>query len=425
MAQEIKIPKLGLTMTDAILASWLVPPGAQVTEDQIICAIETDKVSFEVPAPCKGLLHPVVEAGRRVEVGERIGYIAVDEAELSTLQEKVPVADDTGSAEATPADLPQPQQKGGGGDQPVPVPPAPKVKKREGDRMIASPAARKLSQAMGIELSDISGSGPDGRIILADVEACAETARAERDATRYDFGSVVPETELLTVAEKIPIRGIRKIIFKNMKLSLSSQAQLTLQTEASARDLKALRTVFNARLTDDQPRVSYNAILVKAAAQALRLYPMLNASVDGHEIKIWDQVHIGVAMDFGQGLIVPKIRHTDTKSILTISSELNDLARRAEKKQLVPDELSGGTFTITNLGGWDIDHFSPIVNFPESAILGVGRIIEKPWVQDGNVIADLRIPLSLTFDHRIIDGALAAQFLKALKDRLEDTRLML
>ena len=424
MAQEIKIPKLGLTMTDAILASWLVPAGAQVTEDQIICAIETDKVSFEVPAPCEGLLYPVVDAGRRVEVGELVGYIAVDEAELSTLQEEVPVAD-TGSAEAKSVDPSQPQEKGDAGGESVPVPSVPKAKKREGDRIIASPAARKLSQAMGVELRDITGTGPDGRIILADVETFAETAQAERDATRYDFGSAVPETELLTAAEKIPIRGIRKIIFKNMKLSQSTQAQLTLQTEASARDLKALRTVFNARLTDDQPRVSYNAILVKAAAQALRLYPMLNASVDGHEIKIWDQIHIGVAMDFGQGLIVPKVRNAETKSILDIAGELSDLAYRAEKKQLLPDELSGGTFTITNLGGWDIDHFSPIVNFPESAILGVGRIIEKPWVQDGNVIADLRIPLSLTFDHRIIDGALAAQFLKALKDRLEDTRLML
>jgi pyruvate/2-oxoglutarate dehydrogenase complex dihydrolipoamide acyltransferase (E2) component len=230
---------------------------------------------------------------------------------------------------------------------------------------------------------------------------------------------------LLTVAEKIPIRGIRKIIFKNMKLRQSTQAQLTLQTEASARDLKALRTVFNARLTDDQPRVSYNAILIKAAARALQLFPMLNASVDGHEIKIWDQIHIGVAMDFGQGLIVPKIRNTDTKSILTLSNELSDLTRRAEKKQLLPDELNGGTFTITNLGAWDIDYFSPIVNFPESAILGVGRIIEKPWVKNGSLVADLRLPLSLTFDHRIIDGALAAQFLKTLKDRLEDTRLML
>ncbi|RTZ95818.1 MAG: hypothetical protein DSY90_12445 [Deltaproteobacteria bacterium] len=424
MAQEIKIPKLGLTMTDAILASWLVPAGAQVTEDQIICAIETDKVSFEVPAPCEGLLHPVVEAGRRVEVGERVGYIAVDEAELSTLQEAVPVAG-TGPAEGKSDDFCQPREKGEAGEPPVSAASAPRVEKRGGDRIVASPAARKLSQATGVELCDIEGTGPGGRIILADVEAFTEAARAERDATRYNFGSAVPETDLLTAAETVPIRGIRKIISKNMKLSLSSQAQLTLHTEASAADLKALRTVFNARLEDDHPRVSYNTIIVKATAVALRLYPMLNASVDGHQIKVWDQIHIGVAMDFGQGLVVPKIRNTDTKSILDIAGELSDLARRAEKKRLFPDELSGGTFTITNLGGWDIDHFSPIVNFPESAILGVGRIMEKPWVQEGRVIADLRIPLSLTFDHRIIDGALAAQFLKALKDRLEDTRLML
>jgi pyruvate/2-oxoglutarate dehydrogenase complex dihydrolipoamide acyltransferase (E2) component len=164
---------------------------------------------------------------------------------------------------------------------------------------------------------------------------------------------------------------------------------------------------------------------VKAIAQALRRYPMLNAVVAGHEIKIWKQIHIGVAMDAGYGLVVPKIRNADAKSISTLSSEMQDLAHRAGKKQLLPDELGGGTFTLTNLGAWDIDAFTPISNFPESAILGVGRIVEKPWVQEGKVIADQRMAISLTFDHRIIDGALAARFLKTIKDKLEDTRLML
>jgi pyruvate/2-oxoglutarate dehydrogenase complex dihydrolipoamide acyltransferase (E2) component len=210
-----------------------------------------------------------------------------------------------------------------------------------------------------------------------------------------------------------------------MTLSLSRQAQLTLHTEASAAALRDTRTLFNARLEEGQSPVSYNAIIVKAAAQALRRYPMINAIVDGRDIRIWKQIHIGVAMDFGKGLIVPKIRYADTKSIQTISGELENLAARAEKQHLVPDELWGGTFTITNLGNWDIDHFTPVNNFPESAILGVGRIVEKPWVRDGKVVAEPRISLSLTFDHRIINGALAAEFLKSIKDRIEDTRLIL
>jgi pyruvate/2-oxoglutarate dehydrogenase complex dihydrolipoamide acyltransferase (E2) component len=152
---------------------------------------------------------------------------------------------------------------------------------------------------------------------------------------------------------------------------------------------------------------------------------MLNAVVDGREIKIWQQIHIGMAMDFGKGLIVPKVRNADTKSIRVIADELGDLVQRARQQKLLPDELQGGTFTITNLGGWDVDWFTPINNFPESAILGVGRIVDKPWVRDGAVVAEPRITLSLTFDHRIIDGALGARFLKTLKDRIEDTRLML
>ena len=151
---------------------------------------------------------------------------------------------------------------------------------------------------------------------------------------------------------------------------------------------------------------------------------MLNASVDGQDIKIWEQIHIGVAMDFGDGLLVPKIRNADTKSIRVISAELDELAEKAAGKRLLPDDLQAGTFTITNMGSSDIDHFTPIINPPESAILGLGRIIEKPWVREGLVVAEPRLALSLTFDHRIIDGALAGQFLKTIKDNLEETQLL-
>lgn len=415
MAREIRIPKLGLTMTDAVLVRWLFGAGERMTKEQAVCVIETDKVSFEMPAPEAGLLHPVVEAGRRVAVGELIGYVAADEAELGELHIRYAAAA-TGSVGDEDAL-----------DEPTSDPP-PSVAvqtQASGERVVATPAARRFCKEHGIELKEISGSGPGGRIILGDVEKGFETFQRKQTGAMYDFGSLTEETEMLTVAEKIPIRGIRKIIFKNMKLSLASQAQLTLHTDASAKAMGEVRRLFNARLTDKQSRVSYNAVIVKAAAQALRRYPMLNSAVEGREIKVWEQIHIGVAMDFGHGLIVPKIRNADTKSLLTISDELNDLAKRAEKKKLFPDELSGGTFTITNLGGWDIDHFTPIVNFPESAILGVGRIMEKPWVRNSTVVAEPRISLSLTFDHRIIDGAPAAQFLKTLTEMLEALELMI
>lgn len=412
MAIEITIPKLGLTMKEATLVQWMVGAGDRVAEEQAICSIETDKVSLEMPAPAAGFLYPVAEPGRRVKVGETIGYVAGDASELQDLRARheavhiqpVPAAE-------------------------TPAPPladaAPPRKAAPGGRIIASPAARKRAGALGVDLSTLRGSGPRGRIVLADVEKSAETAESGPPDGTVGVGTAATEADLLSVAETLPIRGVRKIISENMTLSLSSQAQLTLHTEASALGLRDTRALFNDRLEKGRKPVSYNAILVKAAACALRRHPMLNASVDGETINIWREIHIGVAMDFGKGLIVPKIRDADVKSIRNIADELAELAERARRQRLLPDELQGGTFTITNLGSWDVDWFTPINNFPESAILGVGRVVDKPWVRDGAVVAEPRVALSLTFDHRLIDGALGARFLKTLKNRIENTLLML
>ncbi len=410
MAVEIKIPKLGLTMKEATVAQWLIQAGNPVAEKQIVCVIETDKVTFEVPAPASGLVYPIASPGQRFAVGEVIGYIAVDEIELKALGDRQ-AASQTKSPEA-PANREQGGQKGSLaiGDRP----PA------GGGRIIATPVARKLAIEQGIDLHTIPGSGAGGRIMLEDVERAVE-ALSKKPAERDDDLRPSP---LLTTAQEIPIRGIRKIISENMMLSLTTQAQLTLHTEASALQLRDLRLALNDPREEEASPVSYNAIIVKAAALALRRYPLLNASVAGQDIKIWEQIHIGVAMDFGDGLLVPKIRNADTKSIRDISGELDELAEKAAGKRLLPDDLQAGTFTITNMGSSDIDHFTPIINPPESAILGVGRIIEKPWVREGLVVAEPRLALSLTFDHRIIDGALAGQFLKTIKDNLEETRLM-
>ena len=408
MAVEIAIPKLGLTMTEATLVKWNVPAGGRVEVKQIVCIIETDKVSLEMEVPAAGWLHPVVEAGRRVAVGEVIGYVAVDEAELTDLQECYPAAIDRPEAAAPPmAEASAPAQ-------PAAAPAA-------ATRQKASPAARKLSASLGIDLTTLAGSGPGGRIVLADVER----AGAATTPTSYDIDTGSAVGDHLNTAEKVAIQGIRKIIARNMTLSLNRQAQLTLHTETSATALVATREAFNARLDREEVPVSFNAILVQATARALRRHPRLNASVEGREIHIWEQIHIGVAMDPGTGLLVPVIRRADTKSLRTLAAELADLTDRAQNRRLLPDELQGGTFTITNLGRWGIDHFTPINNYPQSAILGVGRIVEKPWVRDGAVVAEPRLSLSLTIDHRIIDGVLGARFLKTLTEMLEEPRLML
>jgi pyruvate/2-oxoglutarate dehydrogenase complex dihydrolipoamide acyltransferase (E2) component len=233
--------------------------------------------------------------------------------------------------------------------------------------------------------------------------------------------AVAAAGELLSAAQEIPIAGVRKVVFKNMHLSLATQAQLTVHTEASAEAVIGLRKKLNAA----GAKVSYNAILVKVIAQALKQHPLVNASVEGEVIKVWRQVHVGVAMDLGKGLIVPKVRNAETKSIREISADLDRLVEAAKAGSLGLDDLTLGTFTLTNLGAWDIDDFTPIVNHPESAILGVGRIVEKPVARNGQVVIEPRLALSLSFDHRIIDGAPGAAFLKTIKEMIEEPELML
>jgi pyruvate dehydrogenase E2 component (dihydrolipoamide acetyltransferase) len=403
MAIEITVPKLGLTMEEATLVGWKFAAGEMVKKDQVVLVLETDKVTFEMPSPGDGLLHPVAASGSRIEVSQVVGYLAADKAELETLAAQHPAAET-----APPAAAIRPVAAAAG--QPV-------ASAAAGGRVKASPVARVMAQAHGIDLGLIAGSGPGGRIVRADVLKATEKGVPAKAAP----APAAVAGELLSVAQEIPIAGVRKVIFKNMHLSLATQAQLTLHTEASAAAMLRLRSRLNAA----GAKVSYNAVIVKVIAQALKQHPLVNASVDGEMIKVWRQVHVGVAMDLGRGLIVPKVRNAESKSIREISADIDRLVEAAKAGSLALDDLTLGTFTLTNLGAWDIDDFTPIVNHPESAILGVGRVVEKPVARNGQVVVEPRIALSLSFDHRIIDGAPGAAFLKTIKDFIEEPSLML
>lgn len=405
MAIEIRIPKLGLTMEEATLVTWKFAAGAGVRKDDIVLVLETDKVTYEMPSPGDGLLHPVVAPGSTIEVSQVVGYLAADESELAALAAEQPPA---GAAAPARADEPEPRETKPAGE-PGAAPP-------EG-RVMASPLARAMALEHGLDLAAIAGSGPAGRVVKSDILRALEEKEAPKPAP-----APAAEAGFLTAAEEIPIAGIRKVIFRNMHLSLTTQAQLTLHTEAAAAAMIDLRERLNA---SGGPKVSFNAILLKALAQGLKQHPYMNASVDGEVIKAWRQVHVGVAVDLGRGLIVPKVRDVDTKSVRAIALELDRLIESAKANTLTPDDLTSGTFTLTNLGAWDIDDFTPIVNNPESGILGVGRIVKKPVVRDDRVVVEPCMALSLSFDHRIIDGASGAAFLKTVKDMIEDPLLML
>jgi len=401
MAIEIAVPKLGLTMEEAVLVAWKAAPGARVRKDDIVLVLETDKVTFEMPSPGEGLLHPLVPPGSRIAVGQVVGYLAADAAELARLAAEHPAA--AAAAEPTAAGRPA-----AAAEAPPAAPgPAPA-------RVKASPAARAIARAHGIELAGVAGSGPGGRIVRADVLAALERPRP---APAAPFAAASP----LTVLEDIPITGVRRAIFRNMQASLATQAQITLHTEASAEALLRLRQ----RRKEAGAPVSYNAVFVQAIARALRRHPRLNASVEGDRIRVWREIHVGVAMDFGGGLFVPKVRHADAKTLAEIEDELRRLTEAGRAGRLTLDEMSLGTFTLTNLGAWGVDRFTPIVNPPESAILGVGRIEEKAVAAGGEVRVEPRVALSLTFDHRIIDGAAGAAFLQTVSRFVEEPALML
>jgi pyruvate/2-oxoglutarate dehydrogenase complex dihydrolipoamide acyltransferase (E2) component len=401
----ITIPKLGLTMESAKVVRWLHHGGDEVTEGAPVLVIETDKVTYDVPAPASGILHLVAPEGKTCSVEETVGYVAQDQEEYERIVKQYP----SPAGEAVEI-LPDEEPSAG---------PSPGL--ASAARFKASPLARAMAGEHHLDLSSITGTGPGGRIVRSDILA-ALGEKAKVAAKRIEELAEPGPGAQKEIRESIPIRGVRRIIFDNMFQSLSQSAQLTLHTEASAEALLGLRD----RLTIEGQKVSFNAILVKTAAMALRLHPKVNASVEKDTIQVWKQIHVGLAMEANDALIVPVVRTPDRKTIRDIDREIADLIKRLRENRLSPDDLLNGTFTITNLGFADVDFFTPIIRPPESAILGVGRIVKKPVVsKKDTLVLEPRVSLSLTFDHRIIDGAPAARFLKTIKDMIEDPLLLI
>ncbi len=393
---EIRIPKLGLTMENAVVAGWHVDEGAEVCHDDLLLTIETDKLTFDIPAPAGGILMRTAAQGDVCTVEAVVGYLAGDREEYRRLRRRLPPsatvpATAVGAAPLGMGALSAPRTAGG--------------------RIKASPLARAVAAERGLDLSRIEGSGPGGRIVRADILRSADA--------RLPASGVQPSADADTrpVLRRIPITGARRLLFESMHRSMADTAQFSLHTDADAGALQDLR----GRLKDEGLQISYNAMLIKITAAALRKHPDINAGVVwGNEILVWKNVNIGLAMHIDGVLVVPVFRSADALSLRQINTRINACMRRIKRKRLSPDELTGGTFTITNLGFTDVDHFTPILRPPESAVLGVGRIVEKPVAAQGRIVVRPMVGLSLTVDHRIIDGAPAARFLHTLKQMLEN-----
>ena len=410
MATKVVMEALSPTMEEGRLVEWKKNEGDTVAQGDVLAEVETDKAVMELVARAAGtLLKQVVAAGATVPVSEVVGWIGEAGEDVGAGPAR-PEGDTaaTSTAGAKPAqpdgDTAATSAVGAGPARP------------EGGRVKASPLARRIAAEQGLDLQGVSGTGPEGRIIKRDLEGVAAAVAAPpAEAPR---AAPAPGDEG-TAWEDVPLSQMRKTIAKRLVQSIGPVPTFYLTAEVDMARAWEARAALNA-VAGDTGKVSFNDIIIKATAVALRQHPACNAWWQETAVRHWRDVHIGMAVAIPDGLITPIVRHADRKSLREISAEARDLAGRARDRKLRPEEYTGATFSISNLGMFDIHEFTAIINPPEAGILAVGRIAEVPAVVDGAIVPRRRMMLTMSCDHRVIDGATGAQFLKTLKTMLEN-----
>ncbi|MCK5201269.1 MAG: 2-oxo acid dehydrogenase subunit E2 [Spirochaetales bacterium] len=447
MADQILMPKLGNSVETCLITEWLKNEGDSVALGDVICTVETDKAAVDVEATSAGtvlkLLYP---EGEEVPVLKPIVIVGKPGEEIS-VETSVP---DNASVKTEPAPTVETPVSGDASGKTDPVPP---VMGKLTETGFASPRARNLASAEGIDLSVIPGTGPSGRIIERDVlsrtkgtvsvSAAAIEKMLKSGGVRPAVGSGIGGRVLLSditdsqtnlTAElfpkgeqkEIPVKGIRKIISDLMLKSLTSSAQLTLNSSANAENLLALRKrLKNSSESLGLNRVSVNDLVMFAVVRTLKDYPELNAHFLGDRIIQYGNVNLGIAVDTDRGLMVPVVKNVQNLSLKDFAFRNRAVYDRISANTILPDELSGATFTVTNLGSLGIESFTPVLNIPEVAILGVNNIQLKPVMKDGEVVHESFIGLSLTFNHQAMDGAPAARFLHRLSQNIKDIDLLI
>lgn len=417
MAYEVQMPKWGLTMKTGKIARWLVSEGGAVETGQPLLEVETDKITNVVESPASGVLLQIVSPqGEVVPVMQVIGVIgAAGEAVAAQ-----PSANAAASS-AAPAKVEKAPASGA-------------AVKASGESVRAMPAARRLAAELGVDLASVQGSGRDGAVTEKDVRAAHEAAQkapAAGGSAPAASGSCAGSASSVSSGpgcedEIVPMDGLRKLIADNMMASLQGAAQLTVFVEADVTEMVALRESMLARNKKNPDyRLSYNDIIAFAVCRALLRHPIMNSTLREDGIHLHKHVNLGIAVSLDTGLIVPNVKSADTFSLEQLKEKVRDAASRARKGGLSMDEISGGTFTISNVSMLGVDGFTPILNPPETGILGVGRVVEKPGVFEGEVCARNMMTLSLTFNHMVTDGGPAMSFLRTLADMLEKPVRML
>jgi len=451
MAVEFFIPKLGQTVEEVTIIDWLVKDGERVEHGQSVLEVETDKAVFPVEANASGVIHlgpfkkgdvvPVITTVALIGKPEDRFAATTSAASTPAIETSAATAVNATAAEATATwnvtpgtpthpfasprarklasekqvDLAQVPATGGSG---VRV-----IEKDVLDFLARSPrltpVARRVAEEAGVSLQGLAGSGPGGRITRADVQHAIQSEPGPTPETAQ------PVTEP-DVIERIPLTGVRAIIAERMAMSVHTTARVTLVMEVDATQLVQMRERLKGRVEQEWGYApGYNDLLAKMVATALRKFPYMNARLTEDSILHLKAINMGMAVDTERGLLVPVIRDADKKSLRQFGLEFRQLVERARQRKSLPDDLSGGTFTITSLGAFGIDAFTPVINYPEAAILGIGRIAPRPTVIDGQLAVRTLCTLSLVFDHRLVDGAPAARFLSYLKEIIEEPYLWL
>jgi pyruvate dehydrogenase E2 component (dihydrolipoamide acetyltransferase) len=432
MAKLIEMTQLSPTMTEGTIVKWIKKEGDSVSPGEVLAEVETDKAVMEMEAYESGVLLKIIEGeGAKLKVGQSLGIIGKPGEDVTELLAKAKASAPKAVAAAPiPTQATEPQVQVAVQTQtPLPVieakqkeqkKEAPNLEARGGVRVLASPLAKSIAIEHGLDLHMIIGSGPEGRITKKDVLDSLGSKQLGGSSAQY--AQTTPNDEVIALS------GMRKTIAKRLKDSKLNLPHFYLNADINARKLELFRAELNEfrekNLPETIPKVSVNDIILKAVASSLRLHPKVNASWQEDSVIQYGRVDVGVAVSLDGGLLTPVIRNTDKKSIFQISAEVKDLAKKARDRKLKPEEFSNGTFTISNLGMYGISRFTAIINEPESAILAVGAIEEKPVVEDGQVVAGKMLSLMLSCDHRVIDGAVGAEFLKTLRALLENPALL-
>jgi pyruvate dehydrogenase E2 component (dihydrolipoamide acetyltransferase) len=432
------------TMTEGTLVAWKKKKGDEVSAGEVLAEIETDKATMEWESPEDGTLTEIyVEEGGKVNVGDKIAFIGAEgeEAPKEEEQEKEkeekeekPTAKEEQKKEEEPKKAEQPKEEKAkteekkqkkaappkGEKEPEPEKPAPKIEKGEEARVKASPVARRIAAELGVDLSSVKGTGPEGRVTESDVRAAGKSKPAPSAVK-------VPAAVKAGESARIQLSGMRRVIAQRLVESLGPVPHFYLNIDIDAAPLMEAREELKSAGEDaDAAKITVNDFVLKAAVQAAVKVPRVNASFDGDAIVQYADIDLGIAVAIEDGLLTPVIRGAQNKSLREISELAKDLAHRARNKRMKPEEFQGGTFTVSNLGAMGIDSFSAVINPPQGFILAVGRITNVPVLDDcDQIIAGHRMSLTMSCDHRVIDGALGAEYLKELRHLLENPALLL